>query len=149
MYKTIQEFQGHYSTSEGILIHYDHDDLRATTFFRVYENVCPFGNAMNEWEIHKELVYLQGVEFESFTPTVASDPGEESVMLQDYDPSSFEAPITLSTSYIRTDSLSQTQKRLTRRVDDARLLSGVSRQTSNWVQPLQMPFEGQGQIQKL
>ena len=94
VYKTIQDFQGHYSKSEGIRIDYDGANLRAKTYFRVYENACLFGNALNDWEIHKELLHLQGVEFESFTPTEVDNPGDlERVMLQHYDPSSTESPI--------------------------------------------------------
>ena len=112
MYKTIQEYHGHYSKSEGIRIDYDGANLRAKTYFRVYENDCQFGNALNNWEIHKQLVHLQGVEFESFTPIEVDNPGDlKRVMLQDYNPSSTESPIySLSQLHIYIDSPSQKQK---------------------------------------
>ena len=144
VYKTIQEYHGHYSKSEGIRIDYDGANLRAKTYFRMYEKACQFGNALNNWEIHKQLVHLQGVEFESFTPIEVDNPGDlKRVMLQDYNPSSTESPINcLSQLHTYRFSIPETEA-----VDSATLLAQyqcLDKQVVGY-----NPLKGQGKIQRL
>lgn len=94
VYKTLQATFGHYSDSDGIRVYYEGQNLRGKAYFISYEHASRFGNEMSDWEIHKELVHLQGVELESNTPTKEDDPGDlKRIMLQDYIPGDTESPI--------------------------------------------------------
>ena len=94
LYKVLQATFGHYCESEGIRIFYDGQHLRGKAYFVSYEHASLFTNKMLEWEIHKELVHLEGVEFESNTPTRENDPGDlKRILLQDYKAGDTESPI--------------------------------------------------------
>ena len=84
---------GHYSKREGIQIFYDHDNLTVKAYFLSYDSACRFQNALNEWEIHKELANLDGVMLDPITPVkIEKPPDLERIYLQDYTPQDSESP---------------------------------------------------------
>jgi len=75
VYKFLERHHGFFSKEEGIQIMYEGDNLM------VKENgdACNFQTALNEWEIHKELllVNLRGrVEIEPITPAQVPKPSD-------------------------------------------------------------------------
>jgi hypothetical protein len=68
VFKLLERHKGFYSEKEGIQIAYQEDDLHAEAYFKSEDNALEFQTAMNEWEIHKELANLDGVEIKHRTP---------------------------------------------------------------------------------
>lgn len=94
VFKFLERHLGHFSEEEGIQILYDvNGNLNATAYFLTYDAACQFQNAMNEWEIHKELANLNGVEVDPITPQRVPQPSDlQRIRLQDYKPQESESP---------------------------------------------------------
>lgn len=94
VFKFLERHIGHYSEDEGTQIFYDgHGNLNATAYFLTYDAACQFQNVMNEWEIHKELANLNGVEVDPITPQQVPRPSDlQRIRLQDYIPQDSESP---------------------------------------------------------
>ena len=94
VFKFLERHLGHYSQEKGIQIVYDvRGNLSATAYFFSYESACQFQNSMNEWEIHKELANLGGVEVDPITPQQIRRPLDlQRIRLQDYVPNESESP---------------------------------------------------------
>ena len=93
VFKLLERHMGHYSKDEGIQIYYTQDDLKLQVYFVSYEPACEFQNALNEWEIHKDLTNLDSVLVDPPTPIrIAKPPHLERIRLQDYNPQEFESP---------------------------------------------------------
>jgi Crinkler effector protein N-terminal domain len=94
VFKFLEQHLGHFSQEEGIRVIYDvKGNLNATAYFVTYDTACQFQNAMNEWEIHKELVNLSGVEVDPITPQRVPQPSDlQRIRLQDYKPQESESP---------------------------------------------------------
>ena len=94
VFKFLERHLGHYSQGNGIQIRYDgRGNLNATAYFLTYESACQFQNSMNEWEIHKELANLIGVEVDPITPQQVPRPLDlQRIRLQDYVPNESESP---------------------------------------------------------
>ncbi|KAG7372997.1 hypothetical protein IV203_033721 [Nitzschia inconspicua] len=77
----------------GGTVDYTGNNLTFKAYFRSYEAACAFQNAMNQWEIHKELAHLGGVTLDP--PTPAAVPWQSDFTrfyLQDYKPNDHESP---------------------------------------------------------
>ena len=61
VFKMLQKYHAVYATSEGINVKYEEDDLEVNALFFEQSDAFDFQNALNEWEIHKELANLSGV----------------------------------------------------------------------------------------
>lgn len=93
VYKFLEKHHGLFSKEEGIQIRYEGDDLTVKAYFENEGKACDFQNALNEWEIHKELANLQGVEIDPVTPAQVSRPTDlERIRLQNYHPEETESP---------------------------------------------------------
>lgn len=95
VYKFLQKHQGYYSEKAGIEISYeeDSDDLRVIAYFRDISHACEFQNALSEWEIHKHLANLDGVDINPSTPEEMDMPNDlERILQQGYDPGDSESP---------------------------------------------------------
>jgi hypothetical protein len=94
VFKFLERHMGHFSRKDGIQILYDpNGNLSATAYFLTYESACQFQNSMNEWEIHKELANLRGVEIDPITPQQVPNPLDlVRIRLQDYQPQASESP---------------------------------------------------------
>ena len=93
VFKFLERHLGHYSQGNGIQIQYDgRGNLTATAYFLTYESACQFQNSMNEWEIHKELANLSGVEVDPITPQQVPKPLDlQRIRLRDYVPNESES----------------------------------------------------------
>lgn len=84
---------GHYSKKDGIQISYENENLKVKSYFLSYESACRFQSALNEWEIHKELVHLEGVLLDPLTPARVDAPSDLlRIYLQNYIPQDSESP---------------------------------------------------------
>ena len=93
VYRSLEQHNGHYSLDKGIQIEYSEDNLVVKAYFVSYESACAFQTAMNEWEIHKELVHLEGVNIDPITPAKVPLPQDlERIRLQDYKAQESESP---------------------------------------------------------
>ena len=93
VFKFLERHLGHYSEQEGIQIRYEQDDLHIHAYFLSYDAACQLQTALNEWEIHKELVNLRGVSLDPLTPAqTARPPDLKRIYLQDYNPQESESP---------------------------------------------------------
>jgi hypothetical protein len=93
VYKMLERFGAVYDPSDGIQVKYKDDDLNIQALFLTWEQAIGFRNALNEWEIHKELVNLSGVIIDPKTPVEVVRPRNFScIMLQDYQPTESESP---------------------------------------------------------
>ena len=93
VFKFLENHYGHYSLTDGIQVDYTGNNLNFKAYFRSYEAACGFQNAMNQWEIHKELAHLGGVTLDP--PTPAAVPWQSDFTrfyLQDYKPQDQESP---------------------------------------------------------
>ncbi|KAG7342462.1 hypothetical protein IV203_007555 [Nitzschia inconspicua] len=93
VFKFLENHYGHYSLTDGIQVDYTGNNLTFKAYFRSYEAACAFQNAMNQWEIHKELAHLGGVTLDP--PTPAAVPWQSDFTrfyLQDYKPNDHESP---------------------------------------------------------
>jgi hypothetical protein len=96
VFKLLERHNGFYSEKIGIQIAYQEDDLHATAYFKTEDNALEFQTAMNEWEIHKELTNLDGVEIERRTPEEVELPDNlQHFIMQDYRPEESESPCQL------------------------------------------------------
>ena len=96
VFKFLERHNGHYWEQEGIQIHYNHqDDLTVKAYFLSYYSACQMQNALNEWEIHKDLANLNGVTLDPLTPSKIDLPANAAlkrIYLQDYHPTDSESP---------------------------------------------------------
>ena len=84
---------GRYSEQEGIQIFYEQENLRVKAYFVSEDSACLFQNALNEWEIHKDLANLGGVTLDPLTPARINRPVDlVQIFLQDYTPQDSESP---------------------------------------------------------
>ncbi|KAG7340296.1 hypothetical protein IV203_023839 [Nitzschia inconspicua] len=93
VFKFLENHYGHYSLTDGIQVDYTGNNLTFKAYFRSYDAACAFQNAMNQWEIHKELAHLGGVTLDP--PTPAAVPWQSDFTrfyLQDYKPNDHESP---------------------------------------------------------
>jgi len=78
---------------EGIQIFYEQDDLSVKAYFMSHDSACGFQNALNEWEIHKELVNLHGITLDPPSPAEIERPIDlVRIYMQDYKPQDSESP---------------------------------------------------------
>eukprot|EP00980_Cylindrotheca_fusiformis_P024613 scaffold12169_cov132-Cylindrotheca_fusiformis.AAC.1 len=93
VFKFLERHRGFFSKEEGIQIMYEGEDLTVKAYFKEVGDACDFQTNLNEWEIHKELVNLKGVEIDPITPAEVPKPCDlERIRLQDYDPRESESP---------------------------------------------------------
>jgi hypothetical protein len=93
VFKMLQKYHAVYVPSDGIQVSYCEDDLNVQALFLDRKEAYDFQNALNEWEIHKELVNLDGVIIDPETPVEIEMPKRtRRIMLQDYRPSDSESP---------------------------------------------------------
>uniref|UniRef100_A0A6T7I4N0 Uncharacterized protein n=1 Tax=Attheya septentrionalis TaxID=420275 RepID=A0A6T7I4N0_9STRA len=93
VYKFLQRHAAFFSTDEGLNIKYEGMDLHVKAYFLDMKDACEFQNAVNEWEIHKELAHLDGVDLVPATPQEVDLPRNlERILLQHYRPKDFESP---------------------------------------------------------
>jgi len=76
VYKELQRHHGYFSGVEEKQVVYENDDLLVKAYFRDESHARDFLNALDNWEIHKFLVSLEGVEIYSLDPELVSDPGD-------------------------------------------------------------------------
>ena len=92
VFKFLERHLGHYSVEEGIQIQYEGDDLYMKAYFLTYESACQLQNALNAWEIHKDLANLRGVTLDPLTPTQIPRPTDlRRIYLQQYQPQDSES----------------------------------------------------------
>jgi hypothetical protein len=93
VYKFLQRHVAFFSTDEGLNIKYEDSDLHVNAYFLEMKTACEFQNAMNEWEIHKDLAHLDGVDLVPATPQEVDLPRNlERILLQHYRPQESESP---------------------------------------------------------
>lgn len=93
VFKLLERHKGFYSKSAGIQISYQDDDLHVKAYFKTEDNAFDFQTAMNQWEIHKELANLEGVEIKRESPQEVDSPGDlQHIVMQDYKPEDSESP---------------------------------------------------------
>ena len=93
VYKFLEKYYGQYSLTEGIQVGYTGNNLHFKAYFRSFEAACGFQNAMNQWEIHKELANLGGVTLDPLTPAPVTWQSDFTrIYLQDYKPQDHESP---------------------------------------------------------
>jgi hypothetical protein len=93
VFKLLQKHFGYYSQEEGIKIIYDGGDLTVKAYFREDRAAMEFQNALHEWEIHKELANLRGVDLDPETPDEVPRPHDLArFYLGLYDPKGSESP---------------------------------------------------------
>ena len=72
---------------------YSGDDLLFKAYFYTLEAACGFQNAMYEWEIHKDLAHLDGVNLDPPTPLLVDAKEDfERIYLQHYIPTDSDSP---------------------------------------------------------
>lgn len=90
VYKLLEQHNGRFSQAEGVRVGYENDDLVATAYFMNDDSASAFQTAINSWEIHKELVHLEGIELDPITPKAVPAPSDlQRIRLQDYRPLDF------------------------------------------------------------
>ena len=93
VFKFLERHNGRYSEQEGIQIFYEHDDLMVKAYFLTDEAASSFQNALNQWDIHKELANLKGVTLDPLTPAqIPRPPDLNRIYLQNYNPQESESP---------------------------------------------------------
>jgi hypothetical protein len=93
VFQFLEKHLGYFSKEEGIQIMYQGEDLIVKAYFEGKGHACDFQTALNQWEIHKELVNLKGVDIDPVTPVQVQRPSDlERIRLQDYDPKDSESP---------------------------------------------------------
>lgn len=93
VYKALEAHQGFYSEQEGKLVTYRGDDLEVTAYFQEASKAMDFQSALNQWELHKELALLDGIDLA--TPNPEPLPEKQDLVrfyLQDYHPHDSESP---------------------------------------------------------
>lgn len=72
---------------------YEGSDLTVKVYFKEERDACDFQTKLNEWEIHKQLANLNGVEIDPVTPAPVPRPIDlERIRMQDYEPRESESP---------------------------------------------------------
>ena len=93
VFKMLQKYHAVYAPPDGIQVKYQNDDLDIQALFLDRTEAYDFQNALNAWEIHKELANLSGVTIDPKTPVEVERPQTVCrIMLQDYRPSDSESP---------------------------------------------------------
>eukprot|EP00977_Amphora_coffeiformis_P030349 scaffold46454_cov298-Amphora_coffeaeformis.AAC.2 len=62
VYKALEKHHGLFSKSKGKGVAYIGDDLVVRAYFESNREAMSFQTALNEWELHKTLILLDGVE---------------------------------------------------------------------------------------
>lgn len=92
-YKLLEKYGGCYSEAESKQVVYDGDDLMIKAYFWDRRGAMEFQTAMNDWEIHKALVNLDGIEINPRDPLPVPQPADLTrFFLQDYTPNDSESP---------------------------------------------------------
>eukprot|EP00543_Licmophora_paradoxa_P018113 CAMPEP_0202477432 /NCGR_PEP_ID=MMETSP1360-20130828/93940_1 /ASSEMBLY_ACC=CAM_ASM_000848 /TAXON_ID=515479 /ORGANISM="Licmophora paradoxa, Strain CCMP2313" /LENGTH=334 /DNA_ID=CAMNT_0049104677 /DNA_START=59 /DNA_END=1060 /DNA_ORIENTATION=+ len=92
-YKLLERYGGCYSEAESKQVVYDGDDLMVKAYFWDRRGAMEFQTAMNNWEIHKALVNLDGIEIIPRDPLPVPQPADLTrFFLQDYTPNDSESP---------------------------------------------------------
>lgn len=93
VYKLLERHHGGYSEAEGHGVTYSSNDLTIKAYFKSYEKACDFQNVLKSWEMHKELVHLDGVNVIPKEPIEVALPSDfQRFTILDYDPSTSESP---------------------------------------------------------
>jgi hypothetical protein len=93
VYKALENHQGLFSKTEGQLIKYDGDDLAVKAYFYSKVEAMRFQTALNQWEIHKTLLLIDGVEIDPPDPVLVTPPHDLTrYYLQQYKPNKSESP---------------------------------------------------------
>ena len=95
VYKTLEAYDGYFHEGEGRLIAYNEDDLHIKAYFFERRQASGFQSALNQWEIHKELALLDGIELNppNPEPVIMTDTEKLSrFYLQQYNPHETESP---------------------------------------------------------
>lgn len=93
VYKLLERHHGGYSEAEGHGVTYSSNDLTIKAYFKSYEKACDFQNELNSWEMHKELVHLDGVNVFPKEPVEVALPNDfQRFTILDYNPSTSESP---------------------------------------------------------
>lgn len=93
VYKGLEKHSGLYSLSEGKQVKYVGDDLDVKVYFQTYESATRFQSFLNEWELHKALLLLDGVDINPPDPEPINRPPDLTrFYLQHYDPQESESP---------------------------------------------------------
>ncbi len=93
VFKFLERHHGLYSEREGINIKYSDCNLHVSAYFREARDAMDFQSALNQWEIHKQLANLEGVELTPPDPVLMHDPLDlKRVYLQHYIPGDSESP---------------------------------------------------------
>ncbi|KAL3921033.1 MAG: hypothetical protein SGILL_002967 [Bacillariaceae sp.] len=93
VYKALEKNHGLFSKSAGMQIAYSADDLVVKAYFGTNGEAMSFQTALNEWELHKTLMLLDGVEIDPPDPVAVHRPQDLSrFYLQYYQPNESESP---------------------------------------------------------
>ena len=93
VYKALEHHQAFRSVSEGPQITYIDEDLVFKVYFKKDTKAMKFQSALLEWETHKELANLDGVELDSPDPQRVPNPEDLTrYLLSQYHPSESESP---------------------------------------------------------
>lgn len=93
VYKALEKHHGFFSRSAGKQVTYLGDDLDVKAYFNTDEAAMSFQSALNEWELHKTLILLDGVEIDPPEPVPIRRPHDLSrFYLQHYQPNDSESP---------------------------------------------------------
>jgi hypothetical protein len=78
VYKALETHQGWFSSSEGKVVIYEHDDLVVQAYFLDMEKALSFQTSMNQWEIYKYLVLIDQVLIKPHNPQEVGKPKDQS-----------------------------------------------------------------------
>ena len=93
VYKLLEKYGARYSEAESKQIVYDGNDLAVKAYFKDERAATEFQTALNRWEIHRDLVNLDGIEINPRDPLpVPQPPDLTRFILQDYEPADSESP---------------------------------------------------------
>jgi hypothetical protein len=76
VFKMLEKHRGYFSKEKGIQITYQGEDLMVKGYFKEEGDACDFQTTLNQWEIHKELVNLKGVDIFPVTPAQVQRPSD-------------------------------------------------------------------------
>lgn len=68
VYKTLEKCRGCFLKSAGKEVEYDNDDLVVKAYFLQESDAMDFQSSVNQWEIHKTLLSIDGVEVDPPDP---------------------------------------------------------------------------------
>ena len=93
VYKALEKHHGLFSKSAGKQVAYNGDDLVVKAYFESKGEAMDFQSALNEWELHKALLLLDGVEIDPPDPLSVHQPQDLSrFYLQHCQPNESESP---------------------------------------------------------